>query len=149
MPRFEIPRESEEYYQIARDDMREFLSEMGWLLDPEHENDDDIIASKEFTNSIGDSTYMVRVVIIEDESNSESTYHYKSMVNINGIRREDVEDIDYVRDKELKEMLIEKGMAGTGIGPKTYKRLLMTFENRCMTEAYKILNKYARLIDED
>jgi hypothetical protein len=147
MPRFEIPRETEEYYQITRDDLREFLSEMAWELDPVHE--DGAMASKEFTNSIGDSTYSVRILISEEEGSADSIYTYKSVMNIDGIRRDDIEDLDYVRDKELKEMLSDKGMTGAGIGPKTYKRLLLIFETRCMTEAYKILNRYARLIDED
>ena len=148
MKKFEIPREHEEYYQVTRDDMREFLSEMGWLLDPDYE-DDGVMASKEFSSSVGNSSYMVRILIFEDEQPSESIYHYKSVININGIRREDIEDLDFIRDKELKEMLEDKKMAGIGIGPKTYKRLVMYFENKCMTEAYKILNRFTRLIDED
>lgn len=135
------------------EELTEHFSQFGWeIVDSDSDScpDDDAFATKKAheTLMMGSLSYSVEIIVYMEEDALFYNFHYRTFVNISGVRREDIEDIDYVRDKEIKEMLIEKEALGNGIGPKTFKNMVKSVENKLMRQAYKVLNLYCRNQDD-
>lgn len=130
-----------------RDELLEYLDDLAWL-EPTPEHGQEVIRYKEFFDRIDNLSYVVTILVTEEEGPDYSEFTYESYINITGLKgREDIQDVDDIMDNELKTHITRLGMDGVGIGPKTLKRLVIRFENKCLTEVYKILNKCAQIQD--
>lgn len=133
-------------------EMEEHFNQFGWLTNPEGDDiPPDSIA--QFTLSkqmLGDRvSYTISVFVTKEEFQSHSEFSVCSFVDIPGIRREDIESMEDIPDKEIKSMLEDKEAIGLGVGPKVFRNIIVADENKYLLQAAKILRLYTREYEED